>query len=176
MKTCKDCKITKPYSEFHGNKTTRDKCASYCKECHRERNRKSSMLNREHRLKRQRANYLADHEKSKADRREHYQRNKPMYLANYYKRQHLLTCATPRWLSKEQFSEITNIYIECKNKCTTDQTYHVDHIVPLSGENVCGLHVPWNLQILTAEENLRKNNKHESDDFSPRIEETGTFP
>lgn len=67
--------------------------------------------------------------------------------------------ATPLWLTLEQKQQIDNIYTEC-SKLTreTGIPHEVDHIIPLQGKEVRGLHVPWNLQILTASENRSKNN------------------
>lgn len=68
--------------------------------------------------------------------------------------------ATPKWLSEDQLSEISFYYWLCNLMSEdNDVKYHVDHIVPLQGKDVCGLHVPWNLQILEASENIRKSNK-----------------
>jgi hypothetical protein len=67
---------------------------------------------------------------------------------------------TPKWLSKEHFEEINDFYQIAKMfEIYTGQKYHVDHIEPLQGENVSGLHVPWNLQIMLAKDNLSKGNK-----------------
>ena len=68
--------------------------------------------------------------------------------------------ATPKWLSRKQKSEIRQIYqIAITMTQTTGEQYVVDHIVPLRGESVCGLHVPWNLRVITQDENLKKSNK-----------------
>lgn len=57
-----------------------------------------------------------------------------------------------RWLKPEHRKELRAIYAACP------PGMQVDHIVPLKGKNVCGLHVPWNLQYLTPEANLKKRN------------------
>jgi 5-methylcytosine-specific restriction endonuclease McrA len=80
--------------------------------------------------------------------------------ANVRKREAAKLNATPKWLTKEHLLEIQNIYMKSIELKKIDGIQrHVDHIVPLQGANVCGLHVPWNLQILSQQENLSKSNK-----------------
>ncbi len=68
--------------------------------------------------------------------------------------------AFPSWLSKEDVSKIKSIYKMCRAiSKKTGVPHQVDHIVPLNGFDCSGLHVPWNLQIITKEDNLRKGNK-----------------
>lgn len=69
--------------------------------------------------------------------------------------------ATPSWLNKEQLNEMAELYILARELAWLNQdgqSFHVDHIIPLQGKEVCGLHVPWNLQLLSWQENLTKYN------------------
>jgi len=66
---------------------------------------------------------------------------------------------TPSWLNDGQLFEIEAIYNYCSSLRRIGLNYHVDHIVPLRGKTVSGLHVPWNLQVMPAKDNLAKGNR-----------------
>lgn len=69
--------------------------------------------------------------------------------------------ATPKWLTPAERLQMRDLYLQARKLTElTRERYVVDHIVPLRGEEVCGLHVPWNLRVITQEENLKKSNKH----------------
>lgn len=162
MKICKRCNQEKNLSDFYKAKTSKDGCASNCKTCHSTYNSQKYYENHEENRARLSNYYKDNHEVEKKARREHYQKNKSTYLFNFYKREEKLKQATPKWLTDLMLLEIKNIYVKRQEISElTGVQHHVDHIIPLQGENVCGLHVPWNLQIITAEENLKKSNKHE---------------
>lgn len=68
--------------------------------------------------------------------------------------------AMPKWLTPEELDSIRLIYGECKRiSIDTGIVHNVDHIYPLQGKDSCGLHVPWNLQVITKTDNLKKGNK-----------------
>jgi 5-methylcytosine-specific restriction endonuclease McrA len=68
--------------------------------------------------------------------------------------------ATPKWLNDAQKMEIRLKYrLAIELSRATGVRHAVDHEIPLQGEDVCGLHVPWNLRVITQEENLKKSNK-----------------
>jgi len=96
------------------------------------------------------------HEYSKTWR----QNNPGKQNAKTARRRAMLLQATPRWLTEEHKKQIETIYNEAA-RLTRDTgiPHEVDHIIPLQGIDCRGLHVPWNLQILTQKENAKKNNK-----------------
>lgn len=88
------------------------------------------------------------------------ERNPDLYKELVSLRRRRFRQATPKWLTQEQKLEIRMKYrlaIELSRR--TGVRHAVDHVIPLLGEEVCGLHVPWNLEVLTQDENLKKSNK-----------------
>lgn len=65
--------------------------------------------------------------------------------------------ATPAWLTQEHWAQIRSVYAEAQRLAKeTGIPHDVDHIVPLQGKTVCGLHVPWNLRAIPRDENNRR--------------------
>ena len=95
-------------------------------------------------------------------RKTHKEKNPEYYkaLTSVRKRRH--RDATPKWITTGHKLAMRQLYLQAmKLTKITGERYVVDHRVPLISDVVCGLHVPWNLRVITQEENLRKSNKLE---------------
>lgn len=88
------------------------------------------------------------------------QKHAARVLANKAKYRAAKLQATPQWLNKGHWFEIGCVYLYRDALKRVGLDYHVDHIVPLQGKKVSGLHVPENLQVLPADMNRLKNNHY----------------
>jgi 5-methylcytosine-specific restriction endonuclease McrA len=99
-------------------------------------------------------------EAKNAYKKKYKQANPDLYKELVSLRRRRFRDATPKWLSAEQKMEIRLKYrLAIELSRATGVRHAVDHEIPLQGEDVCGLHVPWNLRVITQDENLKKSNK-----------------
>lgn len=133
-KKCTGCSELLAFDSYSKNIETLDSYSYYCKDCRAIIRSQFTINNPEY---------------AKQD----YINNKSSYIARAIKYKTRRDLATPKWANLEIISRIY--------ACAED--YHVDHIIPLQGKHVCGLHVENNLQYLSVEENLRKSNKFNTD-------------
>lgn len=96
-------------------------------------------------------------EKFARQRHAHYLSHQAEYCANARTREISLLKRTPAWAD---LKAIRAVYAEARNLRQKGQDVVVDHIIPLRGESVSGLHVHTNLQILPADANLAKSNEY----------------
>ena len=132
--------------------------------------------NKEKLINRAKARYQDNKEEKKAYDKAYRKanKNKVNKIKAEWKKRNLAKCAaeeakrkaaklnrTPSWLTEADLDKIVSIYIEAGRKTKrTGEEWHVDHIIPLQGKNISGLHVPDNLQVIKATENISKHNRY----------------
>jgi len=175
-KICRVCKEEKDVSQLVPRADRVNGVRNICKVCHNKSTKKYYHDNAASRKDYNKSWREANETHVKAKSKAYHQNNKDVinaYTAEWRKANNALVrsygaarrsrklYATPIWLTQSQRQEIDNIYALAKDcEVVSGQSYHVDHIIPLKGKNVCGLHVPWNLQVLPSDINQTKSNNH----------------
>lgn len=176
MKICNQCKIEKENSEFYkDSRTKKDGLYGHCKKCHNKACTKWIKKHPEPGRIRAIKWYQDNPGKAVAKTKEYrknpefrkrtnkwnatYKRNNKAKInaINAFRRAAKLQ-ATPKWLTKSMKTDI-NFFYHIRESMINPEDWHVDHIEPLLGETFRGLHVPWNLQIIPAFDNMSKHNK-----------------
>ena len=167
-KVCFSCKVEKSSVSFNKNGARKDGLHSYCKVCVAlKRNKDNEQRYYSENKEKYRGNLLrwqrTNRDKTRASSRKYYDDNRSEEVARSAEKRVKRNLARPASLTKEQSDEIKNFYWLARDlKAVTGEEYHVDHIVPLNGKTICGLHVPWNLQVLPADINLSKGNRYDN--------------
>lgn len=154
MKTCTECQQTKPLDGFYKRSRAPDGHETWCKVCRLNHNRKWLAKNKDLHNELTRSWYERNKDQHLVNSKEWYAANRHRKLATTTARELRCKQATPAWVDREA---IIKIYAEAKQKTQETGIQHdVDHIVPLQGKTVSGLHVPWNLRVIPSAENKRK--------------------
>ena len=166
-KVCSKCKTTKEFSLFHKHKGQPHGLARWCKDCAKANSRKHyKTLDPVERLDKKRKWQAENREKVNSYNNEWRKSNPEKHAARQAMRRASKNQATPLWLSDPQKAHIKRTYQLARlMQDITGEEYHVDHIIPLKGDNICGLHVPLNLQVLRADLNLKKSNTFEGEEL-----------
>lgn len=174
-KICTKCETAKPLADFHTDKSKPDGKRPDCKQCSAARQAERYKRDPEA-FKRSGAKHYAKNKLKFSERHKQWakenpektrqysktwrRKNAPVIAMHASKRRSVKLGATPSWLTSDEIEHMKDMHEAARQfRIYTGIAYEVDHIVPLQGETVCGLHVPWNMQIIEAKQNRVKKNK-----------------
>jgi aconitase A len=153
------------YKDPEKEKEYRRKYYQENREKEREANRKYHKENKEKIKAYSHNRYQENKEKIKEQKRKWREKNPEKRNASAAKRRSSKLQRTPDWVSEDDFFMIKESYSLAKlREKTTGIKWHVDHIIPLQGKTVSGLHVPNNLQVIPEAANCSKHNNWNWDD------------
>lgn len=156
-KVCTKCGTQKTIDCFGKQKYGRHGTKSECKVCASNRTKAYQAQNREY-VRRYQRQYSSRNKESIADNKKQWQQLNT-YKVNYSsaKRRAAKRKATPSWAN---IQHMESLYLIASLNREEGYDIHVDHIVPLQSDMVCGLHCEANLQLLYAKDNIGKSNRH----------------
>ena len=170
-KVCTKCGVEKTIDCFYNHQTGKHGVASTCKNCKSKYGKQHYYENRDHILHQQKEHHSLNKEsiasQTKKYREQNYQTialvkkqwskdNSDKRNANQAFRKSVKLQATPSWSDKKA---INGMYRLATLFNSTGINLHVDHIIPLQSDTVCGLHCEANLQLLPASDNTSKGNR-----------------
>ena len=162
-KACSECNSLKSIVDFY-KQSTRGKFGvrGTCKSCDNNKKKLYRQNNKKRVQELKKQDYIKHQEKNLQTKKIYRQANKGKINALVAARKKVIKQRTPTWLTDFDKLKITCIYsvasmLTRENK----ESWHVDHIIPLQGELVSGLHTPSNLQWMRGNENSGKKNKFE---------------
>lgn len=141
-KKCTKCGAIKPVTDFYAK-------SGKCKPCFIAHHAQGRALYRQLNKKKEALTKVA-----------YYQANRGEFTARLAKRRAIKRKATPLWAETKRIQAYYDV-ASFFNEVNGYVKYHVDHVIPLAGKKVSGLHVHQNLRVILAAENISKKNKFE---------------
>lgn len=167
MKLCTCCNQNLAIELFSRNKRRPDGLSTWCKSCNKEYSRGYARRNSQAAVTRVAEWRKSNPESRKSHTKSYYERNKAYYHSKVHERRSLQRKSLVSQ-DDQSFMQAVYQFAESWNSAVPPRfKLHVDHIVPLKHELVCGLHNASNIQLLLASENWSKNNFFETESRTP---------
>jgi hypothetical protein len=148
---------------IRGHFSKRNVTTRKCMACDREDKKQLKLSNPEKFITQRKADREKNRERLNAAKRLNNRKHAARIRLSNLERKQAVRQRTPAWLDLVDKAEMESIYTYCLALRSCGLDYHVDHIIPLQGKSVSGLHVPSNLQVLYSKDNIAKKNRWDND-------------